>query len=176
MRVSAAVSTFLSTAPSTTPTRNVRLGPTRMAGSRILECRAWRPDETRQYRQQKSDAAFIELAPGLPGHCLRFFGRWPLAARVCPTDGRSHTETRRPLGNRRSAPQRASAARIGDERLATTRPAADCARLCRASGGELEQIQFLLGNVSVQTTERYLGCTQRIGAAVNDKLGIEPAS
>jgi len=28
------------------------------------------------------------------------------------------------------------------------------ARLCHASGGELEQIQFLLGHVSVQTTER----------------------
>jgi hypothetical protein len=27
-----------------------------------------------------------------------------------------------------------------------------------ASGGELEQIQFLLGHVSVQKTERYLGC------------------
>jgi hypothetical protein len=26
-----------------------------------------------------------------------------------------------------------------------------------------------------QTTERYLGCTQRIAAAVNDKIGIEPA-
>jgi hypothetical protein len=47
---------------------------------------------------------------------------------------------------------------------------------CRAAGGELEQIQFLLGHVSVQTTERYLGCTQRIAAAVNDKIGIEPAS
>jgi hypothetical protein len=27
-----------------------------------------------------------------------------------------------------------------------------------------------------QTTERYLGCTQRIAAAVNDEIGIEPAS
>jgi len=33
-----------------------------------------------------------------------------------------------------------------------------CARLCHQPGGELEQIQFLLGHVSVQTTERYLGC------------------
>ena len=30
-----------------------------------------------------------------------------------------------------------------------------CARLCHQAGGELEQIQFLLGHVSVQTTERY---------------------
>ena len=51
-----------------------------------------------------------------------------------------------------------------------------CARLCRAAGGELEQIQFLLGHVSVQTTERYLGCTQRIASAVNDEIGIEPSS
>jgi integrase len=51
-----------------------------------------------------------------------------------------------------------------------------CARLCHASGGELEQIQFLLGHVSVQTTERYIGCKQRFRGAVNDKLGIEPGS
>jgi hypothetical protein len=43
-----------------------------------------------------------------------------------------------------------------------------------ASGGELEQIQFLLGHVSVQTTERYLGCKQRIRSAVNGRIGIEP--
>jgi hypothetical protein len=48
------------------------------------------------------------------------------------------------------------------------------ARLCHASGGELEQIQFLLGHVSVQTTERCLGCKQRIRSAVNDRIGIEP--
>ena len=49
-----------------------------------------------------------------------------------------------------------------------------CAKLCHRSGGELEQIQFLLGHVSVQTTERYLGCKQRIHGAVNDCIGIEP--
>src|SRR5258708_18147223 len=30
-----------------------------------------------------------------------------------------------------------------------------CARLCHGCGGELEQIQFLLGHASVQTTDRY---------------------
>lgn len=37
-----------------------------------------------------------------------------------------------------------------------------CARLCHEAGGELEQIQFLLGHVSVPITERYLGCKQRL--------------
>lgn len=50
-----------------------------------------------------------------------------------------------------------------------------CAKLCHAAGGQLEQIQFLLGHVSVQTTERYLGCKQRIREAVNDRIGIEPS-
>jgi site-specific recombinase XerD len=49
-----------------------------------------------------------------------------------------------------------------------------CARLCHSAGGELEQIQFLLGLVSVQTTEKYLGCKQRLREAVNDRIGIEP--
>ncbi|MGA7155331.1 MAG: site-specific integrase [Acidobacteriaceae bacterium] len=64
---------------------------------------------------------------------------------------------------------------VGIEKLAPHDLRRTCARLCHASGGELEQIQFLLGHVSIQTTERYLGCKQRIRSAVNDQIGIEPS-
>src|SRR5213082_997034 len=67
-----------------------------------------------------------------------------------------------------------SAKGIGVPKLAPHDLRRTCARLCHALGGESEQIQFLLGHVSVQTTERYLGCKQRIRSAVNDRIGIEP--
>ena len=67
-----------------------------------------------------------------------------------------------------------AAARSGIEKLAPHDLRRTCARLCHLAGGELDQIQFLLGHVSIQTTERYLGCKQKLRIAVNDKLGIEP--
>lgn len=48
------------------------------------------------------------------------------------------------------------------------------ARLCHNAGGKLDQIQLLPGHVSVQTTERYIGCKQRLRNAVNDAIGLEP--
>jgi len=47
-----------------------------------------------------------------------------------------------------------------------------CAKLCRKAGGDLEQIKFLLGHSSIQTTERYLGSEQDIAIAVNDSFGL----
>ena len=67
-----------------------------------------------------------------------------------------------------------NAAKLGLSKVAPHDLRRSCARLCHEAGGELEQIQFLLGHVSVQTTERYLGCKQRLKGAVNDKIGIEP--
>src|SRR3974390_1187519 len=67
------------------------------------------------------------------------------------------------------------AAKAGIDKLAPHDLRRTCAPLCHAAGGELEQIQFLLGHISIQTTERYLGCKQRIQGAVNDKIGIEPS-
>ena len=46
-----------------------------------------------------------------------------------------------------------------------------CAKLCHVNGGELEQIQFLLGHVSVLTTVRYLGCKQNLEEPVSDRFG-----
>jgi hypothetical protein len=40
------------------------------------------------------------------------------------------------------------------------------------NGGDLEQIKFLLGQYSIQTTERYLGSGQEIAVAVNENLGL----
>jgi site-specific recombinase XerD len=50
-----------------------------------------------------------------------------------------------------------------------------CAKLCRAAGGELEQIQLLLGHASVQTTERYLGTKQDLVNAPNDAFKLRVA-
>src|SRR5579862_9499788 len=62
--------------------------------------------------------------------------------------------------------------RVGLEHIAPHDLRRTCAKLCHTSGGELEQIQFLLGHASVQTTERYLGCKQNLGHPVNDLFDL----
>ncbi len=61
---------------------------------------------------------------------------------------------------------------IGLENVAPHDLRRTCAKLCYSSGGELEQIQFLLGHASVQTTERYLGCKQNLSHPVNDRIVV----
>lgn len=65
-----------------------------------------------------------------------------------------------------------SAKEIGIERLGAHDLRRTCAKLCRKNGGDLEQIKFLLGHSSIQTTERYLGSQQELAVAVNDGLGF----
>ncbi len=65
-----------------------------------------------------------------------------------------------------------SAKEIGIERFGAHDLRRTCAKLCRKAGGDLEQIKFLLGHSSIQTTERYLGSEQEIAIAVNDSLGL----
>jgi site-specific recombinase XerD len=50
---------------------------------------------------------------------------------------------------------------VGIDKVAPHDLRRTCARLCHVSGGELEQIQFLLGHVSVQTTEPTLAASRR---------------
>jgi integrase len=69
---------------------------------------------------------------------------------------------------------RRAAAGAGIERLAPHDLRRTCARLCHLAGGELDQIQFLLGHVSIQTTERYPCGKQKLRRAVNDTMGLEP--
>lgn len=68
------------------------------------------------------------------------------------------------------------AKRIGIAHLAPHDLRRTCARLCHEAGGELEQIQFLLGHALVQTTERYIGCRQNLREAVNDRFRISPSN
>jgi hypothetical protein len=62
---------------------------------------------------------------------------------------------------------------VGLEHIAPHDLRRTCAKLCHSNGGELEQIQFLLGHASVLTTERYLGCKQNLGHPVNDLFDLK---
>jgi len=66
-----------------------------------------------------------------------------------------------------------SAKEIGVGRFRAHDLRGTCAKLCCKAGGDLEQIKFLLGHSSIQTTERDLGSEQEIVVAVNDISGYE---
>jgi integrase len=55
-----------------------------------------------------------------------------------------------------------SSKQIGIEHFGAHDLRRTCAKVCRKNGGDLEQIKFLLGHSSIQTTERYLGSEQDI--------------
>lgn len=70
---------------------------------------------------------------------------------------------------------RASSASLSVHKFPFLEVTPTCAKLCRKAGGELEQIQLLLGHASIQTTERYLGTEQAQAHAVNDAIGLDMA-
>ena len=47
-----------------------------------------------------------------------------------------------------------------------------CAKFCRKAGGDIEQVQELLGHESLATTVTYLGVRQEIRQAVNDRIAL----
>ncbi len=65
-----------------------------------------------------------------------------------------------------------SAKAIGIEGFGPHDARRTCAKLCRKRGGKLEQIQFMLGHESLETTAIYTACQQEIAVAVNDNLGF----
>jgi integrase len=65
-----------------------------------------------------------------------------------------------------------SARQIGIENFGARDLRRTCATLCLRAGGDLEQIKFLIGHSSIQTTERCLGSEQEIIVVVNYRLGF----
>ena len=55
-----------------------------------------------------------------------------------------------------------SAKAIGIEGFGPHDARRSCAKLCRKKGGKLEQIQFMLGHESIETTAIYTACEQEI--------------
>jgi len=67
---------------------------------------------------------------------------------------------------------RKAAAKVGVARFGPHDLRRTCARLCREQGGDIEQIQAMLGHASITTTQRYLGTVQNLKNAVNDNMGL----
>jgi integrase/recombinase XerD len=113
----------------------------------------------------------------VPAWVKQAVDRWAAAAGI--TEGRILRSLNRhgQITGDSLSPQAVFAAAVfyGDQLGLRLRPhdlRRTCAKLCRAGGGDLEQIQLLLGHASIQTTERYLGTRQNLADAPNDRLGL----
>ena len=130
------------------------------------------------HRRSRRQGRHVRTVP-MPAWVKDAMDAWTAAAGI--TDGtvfRAISKTGRVWGNGMTAKVlwdvvRHAAAEADIGKLAPHDLRLTCARLCDLAG-ELDQIQFLLGHVSIQTTERYLGCKQKLRHAVNDHLGLEP--
>lgn len=113
----------------------------------------------------------------MPNWVKQAVDRWMIAARVCAGRiFRAVSRHRTPWGKGISENVvwyvvRRCAERMQLDHLAPHDLRRTCAKLCHVNGGEIEQIQFLLGHASVLTTERYLGCKQNLEKPVNDCFG-----
>jgi hypothetical protein len=112
----------------------------------------------------------------VPAWVKQAIDRWSAAAGI--TEGRILRSLNRhgQITGDSLSPQAVFAAAVfyGDQLGLRLRPhdlRRTCAKLCRAGGGDLEQIQLLLGHASIQTTERYLGTRQNLADAPNDRPG-----
>jgi integrase len=64
------------------------------------------------------------------------------------------------------------AAAVGLPKLAPHDLRRTCAKLCYKAGGDIEQIQFLLGHSNIKTTQDYLGSKQELVRAPNDLIQL----
>ena len=138
-----------------------------------------RGEERRAIIDLVGNGGHIRAVP-VPDWVKRAIDDWLQASRV--TEGRVFRRVSR-TGTARGTEMtekvawhfvKQDAGQLGISKLAPHDLRRSRARRCHNAGGELEQVQFLLGHVSVQTTEKYLGCKQRLREAVNDVIGIKP--
>jgi site-specific recombinase XerD len=114
----------------------------------------------------------------VPAWAKRAMDEWTAAARIKGVIFRRVSRMGKIWGDRITPKAiwhvvKAAAKHAGITNLAPRDLRRTCALLCHLAGGELEQIQFLLGHASVETTERYLGWKQKLSNAVNDNLELE---
>src|SRR3954452_1701376 len=136
-------------------------------------------DERRVLLDLQGKVRRVRTVP-VPLWVKRLLARWLRESRVrdgplfrtLPKGGRLYPEGKPVSNDLVYSLVRKAGAAIGHPELTPHDLRRTCAKLCRKAGGDLEQIQLLLGHASIQTTERYLGTKQDLVQAVNDRLKI----